>query len=123
MAGCRGGCAGPRLPVPGGAASPESRPGRVGLPGSVRAAAAVTGRRCRRWRWKVPVPSGYVLPHGALCLVRGLDLDPEAGRFGSSKEVKVNRYHVRSGRDWWPGNGAASVGPGVGPAASHKKCV
>jgi hypothetical protein len=66
---------------------------------------------------KVPVPSDYVFPHGALCLgvepvkdfdakgsddqardketnkrlwqVRVLDLDPEAGRFGASKEVKV----------------------------------
>lgn len=66
---------------------------------------------------KVPVPSEYVFPHGALCLgvepvkdfdakgaddqardketgqrlwqVRVLDLDPEAGRFGASKEVKV----------------------------------
>ena len=66
---------------------------------------------------KVPVPFDYVFPHGALCLgvepvrdfdakgedkqardrdsgerlwqVRVLDLDPEAGRFGSSREVKV----------------------------------
>lgn len=66
---------------------------------------------------KVPVPFEYVFPHGALCLgiepvrdfdakgddkqardrdsgerlwlVRVLDLDPEAGRFGASKEVKV----------------------------------
>jgi hypothetical protein len=66
---------------------------------------------------KVPVPYEYVFPHGALCLgvepvkdfdakgaddqardketgrrvwqVRVLDLDPEAGRFGASKEVKV----------------------------------
>lgn len=66
---------------------------------------------------KVPVPCDYVFPHGALCLgvepvkdfdakgaddqardketgqrlwqVRVLDLDPEAGRFGASKEVKV----------------------------------
>jgi hypothetical protein len=66
---------------------------------------------------KVPVPFDYVFPHGALCLgvepvrdfdakgkdeqardretgerlwsVRVLDLDPDAGRFGSSKEVKV----------------------------------
>jgi hypothetical protein len=66
---------------------------------------------------KVPVPGDYVFPHGALCLgvepvkdfdakgaddqardkesgkrvwqVRVLDLDPEAGRFGASKEVKV----------------------------------
>jgi hypothetical protein len=66
---------------------------------------------------KVPVPFEYVFPHGALCLgvepvrdfdakgddkqardkdsgkrlwqVRVLDLDPEAGRFGSSREVKV----------------------------------
>jgi len=67
---------------------------------------------------KVPVPFEYVFPHGALCLgvepvtdfdkrgqgddqardketgerlwvVKVLDLDPEAGRFGGSKEVKV----------------------------------
>jgi hypothetical protein len=66
---------------------------------------------------KVPVPFEYVFPHGALFLgvepvkdfdakggddqardkesgqrlwqVRVLDLDPEAGRFGASKEVKV----------------------------------
>jgi hypothetical protein len=66
---------------------------------------------------KVPVPFDYVFPHGALCLgiepvrdfdakgddkqardresgerlwqIRVLDLDPEAGRFGSSREVKV----------------------------------
>ncbi|WP_430791717.1 hypothetical protein [Actinoplanes sp. G11-F43] len=67
---------------------------------------------------KVPVPWEYVAPHGALCLgvepatdfdkrgqgddqlrdketgervwlVRVLDLDPEAGRFGGSKEFKV----------------------------------
>jgi hypothetical protein len=66
---------------------------------------------------KVPVPFEYVFPHGVLCLgvepvkdfevkggddqardretgrrlwqVRVLDLDPEAGRFGGSKEVKV----------------------------------
>lgn len=66
---------------------------------------------------KVPVPFEYVFPHGVLFLgvepvrdfeakgddkqardkesklrlwqVRVLDLDPEAGRFGSSKEVKV----------------------------------
>lgn len=66
---------------------------------------------------KVPVPCDYVFPQGALCLgvepvkdfdakgaddqardrdtgrrlwqVRVLDLDPEAGRFGASKEVKV----------------------------------
>jgi hypothetical protein len=66
---------------------------------------------------KVPVPFDYVFPHGVLCLgvepvrdfdakgedkqardrdsgerlwqVRVLDLDPEAGRFGSSREVKV----------------------------------
>jgi hypothetical protein len=66
---------------------------------------------------KVPVPFGYVFPHGALCLgvepvrdfdakgddkqardrdsgqrlwqARVLDLDPEAGRFGSSREVKI----------------------------------
>lgn len=66
---------------------------------------------------KVPVPSEYVFPHGALCLgvepvkdfdakgaddqardkesgkrlwqVLVVDLDPEAGRFGSTKEVKV----------------------------------
>lgn len=66
---------------------------------------------------KVPVPYEYVFPHGALCLgvepvrdfdtkggdaqardgesglrlwqVRVLDLDPEAGRFGATKEVKV----------------------------------
>ena len=67
---------------------------------------------------KVPVPWDYVAPHGALCLgvepatdfdkrgqgddqlrdketgervwlVRVLDLDPEAGRFGGSKEFKV----------------------------------
>ncbi|QSB14041.1 hypothetical protein JQS43_21260 [Natronosporangium hydrolyticum] len=66
---------------------------------------------------KVPVPSDYVFPHGALCLgvepvkdfdakgaddqardkesgkrlwqVRVLDLDPEAGKFGSPMEAKV----------------------------------
>jgi hypothetical protein len=67
---------------------------------------------------KVPVPWDYVAPHGALCLgvepatdfdkrgqgddqlrdketgeriwlVRLLDLDPEAGKFGGSKEFKV----------------------------------
>src|SRR5690349_16497583 len=67
---------------------------------------------------KVPVPFEYVFPHGALCLgvepaldfdkrgqaddqvrdketgervwlVKALDLDPEAGKFGASKEVKV----------------------------------
>ena len=67
---------------------------------------------------KVPVPWDYVAPHGALCLgvepatdfdkrgqgddqlrdketgervwlVRVLDLDPEAGKFGGSKEFKV----------------------------------
>lgn len=66
---------------------------------------------------KVPVPCEYVFPHGALCLgvepvrdfdakgaddqardrdsgkrlwqVRVLDLDPEAGKFGASKEIKV----------------------------------
>lgn len=64
---------------------------------------------------RIPVESAYVFPHGALCLgvepvrdfeakgedkqardngvrlwaVRVLDLDPEAGRFGGSKEVKV----------------------------------
>ncbi|QSB15173.1 hypothetical protein JQS43_02020 [Natronosporangium hydrolyticum] len=66
---------------------------------------------------KVPVPFEYVFPYGALCLgvepvkdfdakgaddqardkesgrrlwqVRVLDLDPESGRFGESKEVKV----------------------------------
>lgn len=66
---------------------------------------------------KVPVAFEYVFPHGALCLgvepvkdfdakgaddqardkesgkrlwqVRVLDLDPEAGKFGESKEVKV----------------------------------
>ncbi|SCG14982.1 hypothetical protein GA0070610_1207 [Micromonospora echinofusca] len=67
---------------------------------------------------KVPVPFEYVFPHGALCLgvepvtdfdkrgqgddqardkdtgerlwvVKVLDLDPEAGKFGGSKEVKV----------------------------------
>jgi hypothetical protein len=67
---------------------------------------------------KVPVPWEYVAPHGALCLgvepatdfdkrgqgddqlrdkdtgervwlVRLLDLDPEAGKFGGSKEFKV----------------------------------
>ncbi|MEU4693179.1 hypothetical protein [Actinoplanes sp. NPDC023714] len=67
---------------------------------------------------KVPVPWEYVVPHGALCLgvepatdfdkrgqgddqlrdketgervwlVRLLDLDPEAGKFGGSKEFKV----------------------------------
>ncbi|MGA3564845.1 hypothetical protein [Melissospora conviva] len=67
---------------------------------------------------KVPVPFDYVFPNGALCLgvepvtdfdkrgqgddqardkdtgerlwvVKVLDLDPEAGKFGGSKEVKV----------------------------------
>lgn len=66
---------------------------------------------------RIPVESAYVFPAGALCLgvepvrdfeakgedkqardkesglrvwsVRVLDLDPEAGRFGGSKEVKV----------------------------------
>ncbi|MBI3686674.1 MAG: hypothetical protein HY241_04915 [Actinobacteria bacterium] len=67
---------------------------------------------------KVPVPFGYVFPHGALALgvepatdfdkrgqgddqlrdkdtgervwlVKVLDLDPESGKFGASKEVKV----------------------------------
>ena len=67
---------------------------------------------------KVPVPFEYVFPHGCLflgvepatdfdkrgqaddqvrdketgervCLVKVLDLDPEAGKFGASKEVKV----------------------------------
>ncbi len=67
---------------------------------------------------KVPVPWEYVAPHGALCLgvepatdfdkrgqgddqmrdketgeriwlVKVLDLDPEAGKFGGSKEFKV----------------------------------
>lgn len=67
---------------------------------------------------KVPVPWDYVAPHGALCLgvepatdfdkrgqgddqlrdketgervwlVRLLDLDPDAGKFGGSKEFKV----------------------------------
>ncbi len=67
---------------------------------------------------KVPVPSEFVFAHGALCLgveaatdfdrrgeaddqqrdketgervwtVKVLDLDPEAGKFGGSKEVKV----------------------------------
>ncbi len=67
---------------------------------------------------KVPVPWNYVAPHGVLCLgvepatdfdkrgqgddqlrdkdtgervwlVRVLDLDPEAGKFGASKEFKV----------------------------------
>lgn len=66
---------------------------------------------------RVPVPAEFVFPHGALCLgvepvrdfdakgkddqardkdsgervwqVRVLDLDPEAGRFGEPKEVKV----------------------------------
>jgi hypothetical protein len=65
---------------------------------------------------RVPLPFDYVFPRGALCLgvepvrdfdakgedkqardeggqrlwqVRVLDLDPEAGRFGSTKEVKV----------------------------------
>jgi hypothetical protein len=67
---------------------------------------------------KVPVPWDYVAPHGGLCLgvepatdfdkrgqgddqlrdketgervwlVRVLDLDPEAGKFGGSKEFKV----------------------------------
>ena len=67
---------------------------------------------------KVPVPFDYVFPHGCLCLgvesvvdfdkrgkgddqardketgerlwlVKVLDLDPEAGRFGGSKEVQV----------------------------------
>jgi len=67
---------------------------------------------------KVPVPPEFVFPHGALCLgveaatdfdrrgeaddqqrdketgeriwlVKVLDLDPEAGKFGGSKEVKV----------------------------------
>jgi hypothetical protein len=67
---------------------------------------------------KVPVPFEYVFPHGALCLgvdkatdfdkrgqaddqardketgeriwlVKVLDLDPEAGKFGGSKELKV----------------------------------
>lgn len=68
-------------------------------------------------RMKVPVPFEYVFPHGALCLgvepvrdfdatgddkqardqdsgerlwqVRVLDLDPEAGQYGSSREIKV----------------------------------
>jgi hypothetical protein len=67
---------------------------------------------------KIPVPWEYVAPHGALCLgvepatdfdkrgqgddqlrdketgqrvwlVKVLDLDPEAGKFGASKEIKV----------------------------------
>ncbi|MFI7543048.1 hypothetical protein [Actinoplanes sp. NPDC049599] len=67
---------------------------------------------------KIPVPWEYVAPHGALCLgvepatdfdkrgqgddqmrdketgervwlVKVLDLDPEAGKFGASKELKV----------------------------------
>ncbi|HWH01149.1 MAG TPA: hypothetical protein VNV66_17965 [Pilimelia sp.] len=67
---------------------------------------------------RVPMPFEFLFPHGALCLgvepatdfdkrgqaddqardketgervwlVRVLDLDPEAGRFGASKEVKV----------------------------------
>jgi hypothetical protein len=67
---------------------------------------------------KVPVPFEFVFPHGVLCLgvepatdfdrrgqaddqlrdketgervwlVRGLDLDPEAGKFGGSKEFKT----------------------------------
>lgn len=64
---------------------------------------------------RIPVKFEYVFPHGALCLgvepvrdfeakgedkqarengvrlwqVRVLDLDPEAGKFGGSKEVKV----------------------------------
>lgn len=66
---------------------------------------------------RIPVSSDYVFPHGALCLgvepvrdfdakgednqardkesglrlwsVRVLDLDPEAGRFGTPKEVRV----------------------------------
>src|SRR3954454_25101768 len=67
---------------------------------------------------KVPVPFEFVFPHGVLCLgvepatdfdkrgqaddqardketgervwlVKGVDLDPEAGKFGATKEVKV----------------------------------
>ncbi|HEX8344193.1 MAG TPA: hypothetical protein VF657_05550 [Actinoplanes sp.] len=67
---------------------------------------------------KVPVPWEYIAPHGALCLgvepatdfdkrgqaddqlrdkdtgeriwlVKLLDLDPEAGKYGASKEIKV----------------------------------
>jgi hypothetical protein len=67
---------------------------------------------------KVPAPFDYVFPHGCLCLVvepaidfdkrgqadnqlrdketgervwliKGLDLDPEAGKFGASKEFKA----------------------------------
>src|SRR4051812_41685416 len=67
---------------------------------------------------KVPVPFEFVFPHGVLCLgvepatdfdkrgqaddqardketgervwlVKALDLDPEAGKFGASKELKV----------------------------------
>jgi hypothetical protein len=67
---------------------------------------------------KIPVPWEYVAPHGVLCLgvepardfskrgqgddqerdketgervwlVKGLDLDPEAGKFGASKELKI----------------------------------